>query len=71
MEADGTLKGVLEESLMKKQFGGMGRVREPGREEETPEGSFYHSAPGGASRGRVFSNPGTGRGTPRQELRHR
>ena len=38
-EADGTLKGVMEESVMKKQFGGVGRVGEPRREEEKPRGS--------------------------------
>lgn len=64
-------KGVMEVSLMKKQLGGMDRVREARREEETPRGSCYHSGPGGASRERrVFSNPGTGR-TAREELWHR
>lgn len=38
-EADGTLKGVMEESLRKKQLGSLGRVREPRREEEKPRRS--------------------------------
>lgn len=71
MEADGTLKGIMEGSLMKKQFRGTGRVREPSMEEETPRRSCYYSGPRDISRGGVFSNPGTGRGTLRRELRHR
>lgn len=70
MEADRTLKGIMEENLMKKQFRGAGWVWEPSLEEETPRGSCYHSGPGGVSRGGVFSNPGTGRGTPIWEVRH-